>query len=262
MASLINRTILKIKAREVIRTSNPSAIKVGMLFVLISLIFSLLSSYVLGAIFTESDLTQITKHIEAGNVEFAYAYMADCMAENMPTPSAQLISLVMQVVMIIVSVGFTIFILNTIRSTAPCYGNLLDGFAMPVKIIVLYFLIGLFVILWSMLLFIPGVIAAYRYRLAIYLLIDHPEYGPLQCIRESKRLMRGRKWELFTLDLSFLGWAILGRIPFIGWIVALWNTPYFATTYALYYQELAGIGTGGSRFDNQDYNHYNGPDWQ
>lgn len=259
---MINRTVLKIKSREIIRTSNPSAIKVGMLFIIISLIFSLLSSYLIGPRFTQDDLLQITKHLEAGNVDYAYAYMA----EYAPAPSAHLINLVMQVVLNIVSVGFVIFILNTIRSNAPCFGNLLDGFAMPVKIIVLYFLMGLFVILWSLLLFIPGLIAAYRYRLAVYLLVDHPEYSPLQCISESKRLMYGHKWELFTLDLSFFGWAVLGVLPLIGWIVQIWNTPYFATTYALYYQELAGIGTDSSNYSGYDnfnnYNNYNGPDWQ
>ena len=256
---MINRTVLKIKARDVIRTSNPSAIKVGMLFIIISLIFSLLSSYLVGPRLSEDDLLQITKHLEQGNVEYAYAYIA----EYAPAPSAHLINLLMQVVLNIVSVGFIIFILNTIRVNAPCFGNLLDGFAMPVKIIVLYFLTGLFVMLWSLLFLIPGVIAAYRYRLAVYLLVDHPEYSPMQCISESKRLMYGHKWELFTLDLSFIGWAMLAVVPIIGWLVEIWNTPYFATTYALYYQELAGITSGSTNYNTYDsYNNYNGPDWQ
>lgn len=257
MTVLINRTVLKIKAREIIRTSNPSAIKVGMLFIVISLIFSLLSSYLLGG-YTPEDLQQITRHLEQGNVEYAYAYAV----ELVPAPSAQLINLVMQLVMNVVSVGFIIFIFNTIRVNAPCYGNLLDGFGMPVKIIVLNLLIGIFVMLWSLLFFIPGIIAAYRYRLAVYLLIDHPEYSPMQCIRESKRLMQGRKWELFTLDLSFFGWAMLAVVPVIGWIVEIWNTPYFATTYALYYQELAGIGSNTDSYDYGGYDSYNGPNWQ
>ena len=254
---MTNGSILKIKAREIIRTSNPSAIKVGMLFIIISLVFSLLSSYLLGG-YTPEDLQQIARHIEEGNVEYAYAYAA----ELVPPPSAQLINLVMQVVMNIVSVGFIIFTLNTIRVNAPCYGNLLDGFGMPVKIIVLNFLIGIFVLLWSFLFIIGGFIAAYRYRLAVYLLVDHPEYSPMQCIRESKRLMHGHKAELFMLDMSFLGWTLLAILPVVGWIVEIWNTPYFATTYALYYQELAGIGSGTTNDDYGSCNNYSGPDWQ
>jgi len=168
----------------------------------------------------------------------------------------------MQVVMNIVSVGFIIFTLNTIRVNAPCYGNLLDGFGMPVKIIVLDFLIGIFVLLWSFLFIIGGFIAAYRYRLAVYLLVDHPEYSPMQCIRESKRLMHGHKAELFMLDMSFLGWTLLAILPVVGWIVEIWNTPYFATTYALYYQELAGIGSSTTNDNYSSCNNYSGPDWQ
>ena len=76
--------------------------------------------------------------------------------------------------------------------------------------------------------------------MARYLLIDHPEYSVIQCIKESKRMMAGRKWDLFLLDLSFLGWAMLTVFPVIGWLVQIWTTPYFATTYALYYEQLAG----------------------
>lgn len=251
----MNRAILKIRAREVIRSSNPSALKVAMVFIIISLVFSLLSNYLVGIRLNENDVMQITKHLEDGNVEYAMAYAA----QYSPKPSAQLINLVMQVVMHIVSVGFIIFILNTIRSNAPCYGNLLDGFGMPVRIIVLNLLVGLFVALWSMLFIVPGIIAAYRYRLATYLLIDHPEYTPMQCIRESKRLMQGHKAELFMLDMSFVGWALLAVIPVIGWLIEIWNTPYFATTYALYYQQLSSRDTGADFYEGN--NGYSGPDW-
>jgi len=81
---LTNGSILKIKAREIIRTSNPSAIKVGMLFIIISLVFSLLSSYLLGG-YTPEDLQQITRHIEEGNVEYAYAYVAELVPPPLPS---------------------------------------------------------------------------------------------------------------------------------------------------------------------------------
>ena len=263
----MDRAILKIRARELIRHSQPSIIRAGLLFLIISLLFSLLSSYLVGVRVNEQDIMQMNGHIENGNAEYALAYMA----ELSPSPGAQLINLLLQIVMNIVSVGFIIFLLNSIRANAPCFGNLLDGFGMPWKIIWLNFLTGLFVMLWSLLLLIPGIIAAYRYRLAVYLLIDHPEYSAMQCIRESKRLMTGRKWELFMLDLSFFGWALLGVVPVIGWIVEIWNTPYFATTYALYYEAVTGHGSaqnrgyggyggyGGDGYNN--YSDYNNSDW-
>ena len=72
---------------------------------------------------------------------------------------------------------------------------------------------------------------------AIYLLLDHPDYSPMQCLRLSNEMMRGHKMELFTLDLSFLGWEILRWLlpPF-----AIWLWPYEALTFANYYRALAG----------------------
>ncbi len=71
----------------------------------------------------------------------------------------------------------------------------------------------LFVSLWSMLFVIPGIIATYRYAMAEYLLCKHPELTPMQAIDMSKRRMMGHKLQLFSLELSFIGWALLSALP-------------------------------------------------
>ena len=148
--------------------------------------------------------------------------------------------------MMIVSAGFTIFILNTIRNTGAVYGNLLDGFGMAGKIILLNLIEWLLIGLWSLLLIVPGIIAAYRYSQALFILLDNPEKPVLQCISESKELMQGRKGELFVLDLSLIGWGILGAfIP----VVTVWTAPYLRTIHALYYQELIGGSREEYSFD-------------
>ena len=53
------------------------------------------------------------------------------------------------------------------------------------------------------------VIFSYRYRLATYFLLDHPEMGALESITQSKQAMKGWKGELFILDWSFFGWLLL-----------------------------------------------------
>ena len=232
----MNSILLKAKAQDIIRNSNPKVIRVAIIFICISLIFGTLSTYLMGSTFTQRDIEQITAHIQNGNEEYAIEYMMD----KMPSAGSRAVDLLIQLVTSIVSVGFIIFLLNTIRSNAPCYGNLLDGFGFPFRIIFLDIVTGILIGLWSILLVVPGIIAAYKYRMAKYLLIDHPEYSVIQCIKESKRMMAGRKWDLFLLDLSFLGWAMLSIFPVIGWVVQIWTTPYFATTYALYYEQLAG----------------------
>lgn len=88
-----------------------------------------------------------------------------------------------------------------------------EGFGSFGKAFLLQFLITVRVALWSLLLIFPGVIAAYRYSQAFFVLADHPEYTASQCISESKRLMMGNKWRLFCIQFSFIGWSLLASLP-------------------------------------------------
>lgn len=237
----IDRVQLKLRAKGLIRGSKPSPISVGLIYLAVTILISLLSARLLGASLTQSDVEQILSHVQNGRYDYAMMYMSNYM----PPASSYIIDLALELVSCILSAGFIIFLLNTIRNTAACYENLLDGFAIFGRVILLEILSGLFIFLWSLLLVVPGIIAAYRYRQAIYLLIDHPEMSVMDCIRESKRMMVGHKWELFVLDLSFIGWMLLSSLAMIGWLVSIYTTPYFGLTYALYYEALCGRADGG-----------------
>lgn len=231
-----NRQLLKKRAQETIRTSEPKVINVGLIFVLLASFMSLLSVKVMGTNITESDIVQIYEHLLKGNYDFALEYIQ----QYAPPFSSYVINAAIELAMSVVSVGFIIFLVNTIRATAPCTGNLLDGFGMAGRIILLGLLESILVFLWSLLLIVPGIIASYRYRQAIYLLVDHPEMSVRECLEESKRMMDGRKAELFMLDLSFLGWRLLEGMAVIGLAVQVWTVPYLGMTYALYYEYLCG----------------------
>lgn len=231
-----DRIELKRRAKGIMSSSKPSPVSVGVVYLLVTGVFSLLSTRLLGANLSENDVAQIMNHMNSGNYEYAMLYMQGFM----PPTSAYLIDFALNIVSYILSTGFVLFLLNTIRNTGACYGNLLDGFGFFWRVIVLQILSGIFIFLWSLLLVVPGIIAAYRYRQAIYILIDHPEMSVLECISESKRLMKGHKWELFVLDLSFIGWMILSAPPVLGLFVSIYTTPYTGLTYALYYEALCG----------------------
>ncbi|WP_459502046.1 DUF975 family protein [Bacillus sp. C1] len=95
--------------------------------------------------------------------------------------------------------------------------------------------IALFVLLFIS--FIVIIIAYFSYAMTYYVMIDHPEYGALQAMKESKEIMKGHKMDLFLLWLSFIGWAILAVIPFgLG---LLWLSPYVSTTTAHFYQSIS-----------------------
>ncbi len=101
---------------------------------------------------------------------------------------------------------------------------------------ILGLLILLFVFLWSLLLVVPGIIKSYSYSMAYFIKCDHPEYSATQAIDESRRIMHGNKMKLLTLDLSFIGWWILGSLCFgVG---TLWVAPYVKTAHAEFYLDL------------------------
>ncbi len=231
---------LKGRAKGLIAGSKPNVILVGAIFILLSLLFSVLSSRISLVRMTVENLERYYSYLESESPQHALAFFQTLL----PTPTEQLISWLLNLVLSVVGVGWVIFLLNTLRGAGPSYGNLLDGFGFFFRIILLNILTGLFIALWSLLLIVPGIIASYRYRLATYLLIDHPEYSVMDCIRQSKALMAGHKGELFLLDLSFIGWSLLMELPYVGYAVMLWALPYMDMTYALYYEARRAASFG------------------
>lgn len=131
------------------------------------------------------------------------------------------------------------YFLGITRKTvkADNFESLIDGLKEnPLDQMVLGLLHMLFVALWTLLLIIPGIVKSYAYSMAYYIKIDHPEYSPKQALDESVRLMRGHKWQLFVLDLSFIGWHLLSLVTF--GLASLWVAPYVAASRAEFYQEL------------------------
>ena len=94
----------------------------------------------------------------------------------------------------------------------------------------------LFVFLWTLLLIIPGIIKSYAYSMAYYIKLDHPEYTAKQALKASEELMYGHKWQLFLLDLSFIGWFLLGIVTFGAALV--WAAPYMGASKVEFYHDL------------------------
>lgn len=120
-----------------------------------------------------------------------------------------LASLIILLYTAVVDFGMCGYSLRRMRGEDAGFRDLFSNFDIAAKVIVLWLLKVVFITLWSMLFVIPGLVAAYRYRLAEYLLFDDPELSPMDAIRRSKQMMLGRKMDLFVTDLSFLGWSIL-----------------------------------------------------
>jgi uncharacterized membrane protein len=99
-----------------------------------------------------------------------------------------------------------------------------------------FFLMGLFLCLWSLLLVIPGIIKAFSYAMTPYILEDYPELSANDAIDLSRAMMKGRKFDLFWLCLSFIGWGILCILT--AGIGFLWLIPYMETATAAFYEDV------------------------
>lgn len=99
-----------------------------------------------------------------------------------------------------------------------------------------HFLRSLYTLLWSLLLIVPGIIAALSYAMTPFILEEHPELTASEAIRRSKELMRGHKTDLFILELTFIGWSLLCILTLNLGHIAL--NPYKNAAYAVFYREI------------------------
>lgn len=98
------------------------------------------------------------------------------------------------------------------------------------------FLTTLYIILWSLLFIIPGIIKAFGYAMTPFIMADNPDMSAREAIAASTELMDGHKGDLFVLGLTFIGWELLCLLSFgIGY---LWLNPYMNATYAAFYREI------------------------
>lgn len=113
-----------------------------------------------------------------------------------------------------ISLGNAKYQLSLIDHEKPTINVLFSQFSRYKEAILMVFLVGIKTFLWGLLFIVPGIIASYRYAMAPYILVEHPQMSASQAIEASKHIMKGNKWRLFCLHFSFIGWLILlGTLP-------------------------------------------------
>lgn len=147
------------------------------------------------------------------------------------------ISNILSLLALPLSWGLTVSLLRNHREESVDLENLFDGFrgGRYTRVFCALFLVNLFTFLWALLLIIPGIMKAFSYALTPYILLDEPELTAKQAISRSCEIMQGRRWKLFCLYLSFIGWGILCLLTFgIGF---LWLVPYMNASVAAFYED-------------------------
>lgn len=128
------------------------------------------------------------------------------------------------------------FLRNARRKTPFAVGDLFAGFSDYTRLFSTLLLQGVYTVLWMLLLIVPGVIKSYSYAMTPFILKDEPELKNNAAIEKSMAMMEGHKWDLFCLQLSFIGWVLLAILT-LG-IGCLWLAPYMASATAHFYEDV------------------------
>ncbi len=174
--------------------------------------------------------------------------------------------------------GLCVFSLNLVRGTNPDITNLVSTYKNYLNALVAYVLFAVIIAVWtflivvpcvffihllfaeifleifispvltayallmtvcSLLLVIPAVIFYYMFSQIFYLLADNPQIGAVEVLKKSAEMMKGYKWKLFCLHLSFIGWYLLGIVT-LG-IAFIWVGPYIKTANTIFYENLKSL---------------------
>lgn len=139
----------------------------------------------------------------------------------------------------LLSVGLSAFFLNVTRTRKAGFEDFFSGITEYIGTkFVSMLLVQLYIFLWTLLFYIPGIVKSYSYAMTPYILLDKPELSATEAITESRSMMDGHKMELFLLDLSFIGWILLSLLT-CG-LLFFYVAPYMQAARAEFYRTLKG----------------------
>ena len=223
----MDRVSIKQKARGLMQTTTPLPVLVGAVYCVLGWIVTYLNSRVGGT----------GVNVDVNSLYQAGADISQAIQVKYPTTAGgSAIAAALGMVMMIVGVGFSSYALRVSRQQSAGYANLLDGFSFFLRVIGLNLLEGLIIFAGTLCFIVPGIILSFSYSQAIFLMLDHPDWGVTRCLRESRMMMRGNKWDYFVFRLSFIGWILACILP----VMEIFVNPYIEISCAEYYNRLIG----------------------
>lgn len=229
---MLNRIELKLNAKAITKSARVSAYQMTLLYLVIRFVLGLADNYA-----SADEGTWV----EIGDMQFQVQSLFHHAA--FPTPVVVFVSVLVWLLGCVLAAGYVLYHQGVRRGEEMPISSLFDGFGFVGKIVLLNLVMTVFVALWSMLFIIPGIIAGYRYRFALYNLCENPELGVMDALNMSKAQTKGYKLDLFVLDLTFIGWSLLCGLT-LG-ILSIWITPYIQQTDLGYFEAIKaekGIG--------------------
>lgn len=141
------------------------------------------------------------------------------------------------------TLGLAYFALNIARDKSPEVGNIFEGFKNFGTAFVTYILYMLGVVFAMILLIVPGIILAFGWSQAWYIIADEPEISAVDALKKSWHMMDGYKVDIFVLSLRFIPWILLSILTLGIGLFYVW--PWMITTHADYHDQISGKYNGG-----------------
>ena len=135
--------------------------------------------------------------------------------------------------------GQSIFFLNLSKNKEGKISDLFLGYKSFIKVIGVGILINIIVSIGLILFIIPGLILSIMYSQSYYILAENPNIGIVECLRESRLIMNGQKWNYLVLMMSFILWILLTVITF--GIAGLYVIPYYELTFTNFYLDIKNL---------------------
>ena len=163
------------------------------------------------------------------------------------------LTLISLLVMLPLQVGYAAFCLRAYRGE-PCSVRDLyrDGFGPYGRNLGGMLRMCLFVILWSLLLIIPGIVKAISYSMTEYIMAENEHIGGKKAMMLSMRITNGKKMDIFVFCLSFFGWALLSGVT-MG-LLGVYTVPYMNTSFAGLYHEMKLEALNRGMVSEADFN--------
>lgn len=105
--------------------------------------------------------------------------------------------------------GYNDIILQITRGNSIKFLRFFSGCKRTLKGFRMSLLMGVYIVLWSILLVIPGIIAMIKYSMTFFVWADNPDIYVSEAISKSVDITYGHKFQIFKLILSFIGWFLL-----------------------------------------------------
>lgn len=180
MAKMLNRSLIKSQVREQLKTAQVAPKGMTAFYMALAMVLNVLVFF--------------------------------CDGAGLPS---MFLTILANLLSIVLDAGFILYCFAVCRNERFEYLSLFDGFSFTGKLVLLYLIRSAYTFLWSMLFVIPGIIATYRYRFAVYNLCENPDLSVTDALRLSVQQTYGYKMQLFNLDMSYLGWTLLSMLPML-----------------------------------------------